>query len=463
MQHIVEQSLEETTHPPNQAFSFRRAVSYTFATRIWSGFAGVATIWFVGRSLSKVDQGYFYTFASVLSLQVFFELGLGYVLMQCASHEFAGGLGRDAVTSPLRNDSGRVGRLLKQSLVWYGWLAGCFVATAFPVGLWFFHVRGVEASPAHWQMAWALALVAVAAQLTTTPILAVLEGSGQVSEVAAVRLLQGLAANLVLWFCLIYGAGLLSIGLSIGAGVAAIGLALLTRHRTFIQQLWVAAREARPLEWRREIWPFQWRIGVSWLSGYFVNQLFTPATFAYLGPVAAGQVGMSLAAVNLISSAGSPWLTVRAPALGQLAAQRRLEDMDKILKRGAVRSMQFGIAAAVILIATTSILHMIGNQVAERFLPIQPLSFLSITALLNLIVNAEATYLRAFRREPFLLVSILTGASVGTSTIISARMGSIQAMTLSFLLLTATVTLGTATITYNRERRKLFSGRVRCS
>lgn len=33
------------------------------------------------------------------------------------------------------------------------------------------------------------------------------------------------------------------------------------------------------VSWKTEIWPLQWRIALSWLSGYFIFQLFTPILF----------------------------------------------------------------------------------------------------------------------------------------------------------------------------------------
>ncbi len=45
------------------------------------------------------------------------------------------------------------------------------------------------------------------------------------------------------------------------------------------------------ISWRREVWPFQWKIAVSWLCDYFIFQLFTPVLFAFRGPVEAGQDG----------------------------------------------------------------------------------------------------------------------------------------------------------------------------
>jgi len=52
--------------------------------------AGPVGLYLIATFLTKSEQGYYYTFGSVLGLTVFFELGLSYVIIQFTSHEMAG-------------------------------------------------------------------------------------------------------------------------------------------------------------------------------------------------------------------------------------------------------------------------------------------------------------------------------------------------------------------------------------
>src|SRR4051812_22559277 len=58
-----------------------RPVLHTLLGRGWSLVAGPVTLLLITRFLSPEQQGYFYTFGSLAALNVFFELGLSYVLM----------------------------------------------------------------------------------------------------------------------------------------------------------------------------------------------------------------------------------------------------------------------------------------------------------------------------------------------------------------------------------------------
>ena len=43
------------------------------------------------------------------------------------------------------------------------------------------------------------------------------------------------------------------------------------------------------ISWRKEVFPMQWKIALSFMSGYFVFQLFTPVLFHYQGAEVASQ------------------------------------------------------------------------------------------------------------------------------------------------------------------------------
>src|SRR5262245_29632940 len=66
-----------------------RPVTYGALSRVAASLAGVVTLAAVALGLDPESQGYFYAFGNVLALQIFAELGLGTVLTQFASHEWA--------------------------------------------------------------------------------------------------------------------------------------------------------------------------------------------------------------------------------------------------------------------------------------------------------------------------------------------------------------------------------------
>ncbi len=66
-----------------------RAVFFGLLSRVWGLITGPVTALLIATKFTPEVQGYFYTFGTILALQVFVELGLGAVVQQFASHEWA--------------------------------------------------------------------------------------------------------------------------------------------------------------------------------------------------------------------------------------------------------------------------------------------------------------------------------------------------------------------------------------
>ena len=64
-----------------------KSIAYTSGSRIIQGFTGAASVFFITTFLTGIEQGFYYTFGSILALQVFFELGLTGIMTQYVAHE----------------------------------------------------------------------------------------------------------------------------------------------------------------------------------------------------------------------------------------------------------------------------------------------------------------------------------------------------------------------------------------
>ena len=64
-----------------------KSIAYSSGARIVQGFTGVGSMFFISTFLTGVEQGFYFTFGSILALQVFFELGLTGIMTQYVAHE----------------------------------------------------------------------------------------------------------------------------------------------------------------------------------------------------------------------------------------------------------------------------------------------------------------------------------------------------------------------------------------
>ncbi len=265
-------------------------------------------------------------------------------------------------------------------------------------GTLFFDIPGPGAS-VEWRAPWLLLCTASALTFPLTPVWALLQGCGQINEVNRYRFIDAIGRSLVLWSGISAGSALWAAGLSALFSAFLAACFLLLRHRWFLASLFAGFDPSFSLHWWREVFPLQWRIAVSWISGFFAFYLFTPTVFYFSGPEAAGQMGITWAVASGISALASTWAQTRAPQFARLVAERKFEELDRQAKHigiiGVVVSLACGLAAMGALV----VLQDYSPSTAARFLPFGPVVLFLGSDVLHQISVTQATYLRARRYD----------------------------------------------------------------
>lgn len=377
-----------------------------FAQRFWQAASGLITIILIALFLTPETQGWYYSFLSLAALYTLFDLGLALVLVQISAHLFIkmrwltnGGI-EGMNLSRIQSLIGRSSRL-------YLLLALAFFFLMLPVGLLFFSARGEATLPSggHWVAPWVMLVVTTAMSMLSFPYLSVVEGSGRVGEVYGVRLVQNVLGSMACWVILANGGGLWATIMMPAMGLlVAIGW-LISMRPLLLRAAW--RHTGNELEWRREVWPLQWRIGLSWLSGYLLTQIYTPILFHTQGPVVAGQMGVSLTIANMLGLLAQSWIVRSIPAMAQAVGRRDWYVLDRLFARDFVVSVLAFIGGALLLGGLHERLQ--SSAYGTRLLPFWPFAGLLSVALIGHIIGALAAHLRSFRREPLVWLSV-TGA-----------------------------------------------------
>lgn len=435
-----------------------RAVGFTILGRAWSALSGFVTLFLMTRFMSPVLQSYYYTFGSVLALAIFFELGLSAVLMQFASHE-RGALEWTA-TGTVDGDPAakeRLSSLLHMSLRWYGVIGFLFVLTVLPGGLLFFGRHDSEGL--HWQIPWMWVSVVSGLTILLTPPLAVLEGCGKIAQIMRMQMWQGMVGSVCLWLTLTLHGYLYAMPVSATAMLLWQVIWLLKHERGFYRDLLFPVRHAERTEppaqvdWRGEIWPLQWRIALSYMSGYFIFQMFTPVLFATHRKVAAGQMGLSAAVVGSVAAVAMAWMTTKSATFGTLLSRRDYGTLDRLFFPALWQSWGLCVLGGTAVWLMVFGFHALHWQIAQRFLPLTPLALLIGAAVLNHAVFAEAIYLRAHKREPFLVQSLVVAACVAAVCLLLGRPFGATGMMAGYFVV-CTGGLVSATLIFRRLRRE---------
>lgn len=382
-----------------------RAVFFSNAAQMTRLFTGPITMVLVLQYLTPEIQGYFYAFYGVVAMQVFLEMGFSQNILQFASHEFAklrfnpaGALEGDLVAHSRLISLGRL------AFKYYAIAAGIFLVAVGIGGHIFFTISGQHG--VHWQGAWWLIATTAALSLAVNPAWSLLEGCNQVAVIAKFRFWAALTSFGANALALIAGAGIYASAIgAVFTLLFAVGY-LVWRWRSFFRQFLEQPQHGK-ISWAREIWPFQWRIAVSWMSGYFVFDIINPIAFYFCGPVEAGRLGMSLQLINTIAKVALTWITTKGPRFGMLIAVRAWHELDVLWRRSTLQVFVFYLLGYVAFLVAIPMAGQFFPKIPERLAPLAVNAWLGGALVTQVLIGAMSMELRAHKREPMMWISVM--------------------------------------------------------
>jgi O-antigen/teichoic acid export membrane protein len=159
-------------HNVRRALGVDRAVAFAVLARMWSSAAGLVTVALISKFLSPTAQGYYYTFVSLVALQIVFELGFSFVILQLASHECAHlVISVDGAISGDQKAHARLASVFQKAFRWYSTAACILVSVLIPIGLYFFATHQHAGMDVSYRLPWCFVVVAAGLTFQLDPIL----------------------------------------------------------------------------------------------------------------------------------------------------------------------------------------------------------------------------------------------------------------------------------------------------
>ena len=426
-----------------------RAIALTLLNRGWVMLAGPTSLILIINKLTPSEQGFYYTITSVLGLQVFFELGLGFVVLQTVSHLMSELRVENGYIVGNSKAKGKLGRLLADVLRMYAMISIVFILSIAVAGAWFLST-GQTSEPVYWKAAWFLLVPIFGISIISNVVFNFLEGMGLVHDVALARLAQSLIAMISFWLALSGGMKLMSLVFMHSANLLIAMAWILVRYRQTLHLMLKVRDPQGTIKWREEIWPFQWRIAVSWAAGYLGSLAITPIIFSQLGAVEAGRVGLSLTLMGAIASGALAWVTTKSPSFGRLAAQRKYAELKRQYVQAQTRAVGAALVATSTVVVIVCTFESFWPNVSTRFVSVSSLAILATATVLNVQVSARATYLRSFRKEPFVAMSVTGGAAIAVFSLVLSRQFGIDGVVIGYAAITAAITFFWCRPIYNK-------------
>ena len=419
----------------------------TLLLRGWSIVAGAVMALLVPFWFNRVEQGYYYTLLSLIAVQIFFELGMNQIIVQLVSHE-AAHLRQDS-DGKLAGDHAAITRLASLIALitrWYRVAAILFFIVGGAAGAMFFYLQqhqGIGKAIGVW-----LGLVLFTSfNLYLSPSLATLEGFGEIGKVARVRMVQSVLGYVIMWIALTAGAGLLATPLLAATGTVVTAYWLMRHDRRvrWLRSVRIAPGDAT-LSWQHDVFPLQWRIALSWISGYLILQILVPMAFAHQGPVAAGQLGLTLTIFNSLLTIGLSWVNARLPVMAAHLARREGAAARQIFWGVILRSV--GVTTLGCLAVCIGLL-VLPASMRGRFADNATVFCLVLSTAVNCAVYAMATFVRAHKEEPLMVQSLVTALIMVPTIFLGSRIG-ILAMMAGFAAVMTLVALPWVIVIFRR-------------
>lgn len=437
------------------------AVAYTAFARVCSIVSSVGTVLLLVKFLGPVEQGYYYTLLSLVLLQSVFELGFSFVIQQYAAHESV--LCTFLRDGRVRGDPAAHSRLASVFQLAAKWYLGASIAIAvvlLPIGFVFFSHRSEGHGHVAWQGPWIAVVVATAASFLVAPIYSFLDGCGQIKQVAQARFSQAAVVLIASWGMMVCRHGLYAPAM-VSVGVVAVAIAFLYPRRRFLLGLLRYSSQGQTVSWRYEIWPFQWKLAVSWFCTYFITQMFTPVLFLARGPIEAGRMGMSINIVAYLPILVLSWISTKATPFGQLIKLGRLEELDRLFFRTFRQALSLLLMMIIACMTAVIAARYLAPTLAMRMETPIIFAFLLATAISTFSVQSMAVYLRSFKAEPFLIQSVIIFSMTTIGVIVAApRWGSLG-IAVCYFLFSGAVGLAAAAVIFHSKRRSQFSAALK--
>lgn len=388
-------------------------VIFSLANSLIGLIKGPIVMLFIPLFLSPEVQGYWYTFGSLSALSVFADLGFATIVGQFSAHEFAH-LRFDDKKQFIGDDVNleRMSSLYKFVLKWAG--AVCIIAFPIIFIVGFFILRTHEAG-VDWIIPWIIMIATSGFNFVSKISLTFFEGCGQIKNVQINNcicsiLTAGTTIGMLAGKCNLYA---LVIPNLVNA-IVSVSLMIAVFHKPIIQLL--KKKINYKFNWSKSFLKLIWKYALSWSSGYFIFQIFTPLAFLVYDPVQAGKIGITITLIQACFNISIIWTNVLVPKINMFTASRNFSQSEKLCLRGGILSTGTYLIGSFIILITIGVFQS-KVELFQRFMGIVPISMFLCGYLLQIPINNIAIYGRSHKQEPFLIISLINALMVAGGTL----------------------------------------------
>jgi len=385
------------------------AVFFNIFARLIQAIGGVLILFLIPLYLTPVEQGYYFTFISFASIQIFFELGFNTIITQFVAHETADISWENNKYTGNPNSISRLSSLLRFCAKWF-MIASIFLFVALII-IGFLFLEKKETNNINWTSPWIIMSLSTALSLILSPIIAITEGLGMVLNSAQLKLKQYTIQYILIPIFLLINFKLYAYP---SAQFISIIFALIFIFNSGIIKRIICIYKNKVtvrIDYKKEIFPLQLKTSITWIGGYFISQALIPIIFVKYGAVLAGKVGLTFSIISSIAIVSTSIINTKIPTFAKLIAKKDFLNLDDLFKKTFTQGISLLFLLLMLFVLSTIVLRHYNVAFMNKLLVSKQILLFSVTILFNQIVYYLATYLRSFKKEPFMIISLFIGLS----------------------------------------------------
>lgn len=434
-------------------FGINGAVTYAMAAKLWQIPSGAITAMLLTLTFSASDRGIYFLILTFTGLQGLADAGLLNTLLHASSHEAASS--RFDVRGFLRTTNvsrNRLAGIYRFAVLWYSIAAVFLVAIGVFAGWILLWRRGMETVG---MPPLVVAMLLAGAVFALSPLVAILEGCNQIKAVNRYRLLQITSGSLAVWACMSLGAGIWTAAVAIAIQLVWELMLVLRSYGAFFSQL--RRTVGAGFNWKSEIWPLQWRIGIQSIAYYLAFLPIYPVLFDAEGAERAGQYGLTWQVISSLLMVSYAYLRTRSPEFGRLIAEGRRDQSNSAFR-------QVTIGSTLLLILTTGsfcvVLYGLGladNEITTRissgFLSVGTCVWFAIAVIPIHLTQCFGMHIRSQKFDPIWRISIPANLFLAIFACWAAALGEVKLIAAGMFVtnLFSAIALGLMWLWYDRS------------
>jgi len=180
-----------------------------------------------------------------------------------------------------------------------------------------------------------------------------------------------------------------------------------------------------------------------------------PLIFWFLGPVTAGQMGITWAIITMFWGLSVTLITTKIPTFAMDAANKDYKKLDKLFFNSTVVSTIFLVFTSVLLLIIIVIFKIFYPEIFSRFLPLLPFTMFSLSIIPHHLKFAMTSYMRALKLEPFWKISIFESILILFILPFSCKYTGIEGVSIGFLGIILLITCLTY-LKFNRIKNEMI-------